>query len=521
MASSDATQRAVLAGLSCGIGLAAPVVMYAATLPFSSVNETVVAGAVPFAVGAVAGVGIYAASLGISEYRAQHAERLFEPDAMGGAAQFGRTHNEFKTASMPAQQYAAPQAAASAGQPNAAQPSSVFSGLTGAFQRRHADDGVPTIARAADAMSEADAWSMIDSMLDDDSPVSCDPARSRDVYQVAIDELTYGGQTGSYNRDDIAAAARAVSGSQAAPAGSTAAFVALVANAAANNAASSNGAYAATSGTGYAASGANNVASGTGYAAPGAAYASAQTITYDTAVPVTPASVADPYADEPLAADDEETIAARRAAESSLWGAPAQQQAAGAVPYNTNIANMPIITDAAATAIDLDDLDEPVISSDMPYAVAAPADAPVSANQSVAVDEPADAAAEQDVPMADYSGHEGMWAAAAAILDEISEPAPVATFVPAPAPAPAAPAYVGRHSAVFPEDTARISREGIERAEAIAAGVMENRRHERVNQILEEEINRVESAAVRRTGRAYLSVIEGGTASLEPLCAEA
>ena len=492
--------------------------MYAATLPFSSVNETVVAGAVPFAVGAVAGVGIYAASLGISEYRAQHAERLFEPDAMGGAAQFGRTHNEFKTASIPAQQYAAPQTASSAS-PAAEQPSSVFSGLTGAFQRRHADDGVPTIARAADAMNEADAWSMIDSMLDDDSPVSCDPARSRDVYQVAIDELTYGGQTGSYNRDDIVAAARAVSGSQAAPAGSTAAFVALVANAAANNVATGNGAYSAASGTGYAASGAGYAASGTGYAAPGAACATAQTVTYDTAVPVAPASVADPYADEPLAVD-EETIAARRAAESSLWGAPAQQQAAGAVPYNTNIANMPIISDAA-TAIDLDDLDEPVISNDMPYAVAAPADAPVSANQSVAVDEPADAADEEDVPMADYTGHEGMWAAAAAILDEISEPVPVATFVPVPAPAPAAPAYVGRHSAVFPEDTARISREGIERAEAIAAGVMENRRHERVNQILEEEINRVESAAVRRTGRAYLSVIEGGTASLEPLCAEA
>ena len=487
MASSDATQRAVLAGLSCGIGLATPVVMYAATLPFSSVNETVVAGAVPFAVGAVAGVGIYAASLGISEYRAQHAERLFEPDAMGGAAQFGRTHNEFKTASIPAQQYAAPQTASSASF-DAEQPSSVFSGLTGAFQRRHADDGVPTIARAADAMSEDDAWSMIDSMLDDDSPVSCDPTRSRDVYQVAIDELTYGGQTGSYNRDDIAAAARAVSGSQAAPAGSTAAFVALVANAA-NNAANK----AATT----------------------------QPVTYDTAVPVNPASMPDPYASEPLAADDEETIAARRAAESSLWGAPAQQQTAGAVPYNTNIANMPIISDSSAVAIDLDDLDEPVISNDMPYAVAAPADVPASASQPVVVDESIDAAAEVDVPMADYSGHEGMWAAAAAILDEIGESAPVTTFVSTPAPAPAAPAYVGRHSAVFPEDTARISREGIERAEAIAAGVMENRRHERVNQILEEEINRVQSAAVRRTGRAYLSVIEGGTASLEPLCAEA
>lgn len=487
MASSDATQRAVLAGLSCGIGLAAPVVMYAATLPFSLVNETVVAGAVPFAVGAVAGVGIYAASLGISEYRAQHAERLFEPDAMGGAAQFGRTHNEFKTASIPAQQYAAPQTASSASF-DAEQPSSVFSGLTGAFQRRHADDGVPTIARAADAMSEDDAWSMIDSMLDDDSPVSCDPTRSRDVYQVAIDELTYGGQTGSYNRDDIAAAARAVSGSQAAPAGSTAAFVALVTNAA-NNAA-------------------NNAAT-------------TQPVTYDTAVPVNPVSMPDPYASEPLVADDEETIAARRAAESSLWGAPAQQQAAGAVPYNTNIANMPIISDSSAVAIDFDDLDEPVISNDMPYTVAAPADAPASASQPVAVDESVDAAAEVDVPMADYSGHEGMWAAAAAILDEIGESAPVTTFVSTPAPAPAAPAYVGRHSAVFPEDTARISREGIERAEAIAAGVMENRRHERVNQILEEEINRVQSAAVRRTGRAYLSVIEGGTASLEPLCAEA
>lgn len=481
MASSDATQRAVLAGLSCGIGLAAPVVMYAATLPFSSVNETVVAGAVPFAVGAVAGVGIYAASLGISEYRAQHAERLFQPDAMGGAANVNQHQNESQTASMPAQQqWAAPQGVATAAPAvpaDAVQPSSVFSGLTGAFQRLHTDDGVPTIARAADAMSEADAWSMIDGMLDDDSPVSCDPARSRDVYQVAIDELTYGGKTGSYNRDDIAAAARAVSGSHTAPAGSTAAFVALVANAAANNA------YSATSAD-------------------------------------VNASADISYVDGDMTAD-EETIAARRAAESSLWGAPAQRQAAEAVPYNVNLANMPIINDASAAAIDLDDLDEPVISNDVPYVVDAPVDAPASASRSIAVDEPVDATPEEDVPMADYSGHEGMWAAAAAILDELIEPAPVGAPVSMPAPQPAASAYVGRHSAVFPEDTARISREGIERAEAIAAGIMENRRHERVNQILEEEIDRLQSAAVRRTGRAYLSVIEGGTASFEPLRAEA
>ena len=481
MASSDATQRAVLAGLSCGIGLAAPVVMYAATLPFSSVNETVVAGAVPFAVGAVAGVGIYAASLGISEYRAQHAERLFEPDAMGGAAQFGRTHNEFKTASIPAQPYAAPQTAAPAAQPNAEQPSSVFSGLTGAFQRRHADDGVPTISRAANAMDEAEAWAMIDSMLDDDSPVSCDPERSRDVYQVAIDELTNGGKTGSYNRDDIAAAARAVSGSHAAPAGSTAAFVALVANAA------------------------NNAAHNAAPAGASAATATAASAGQQSAAQ--PAPVADPYADEPLAVD-EETIAARRAAESSLWGASAQKQAAEAAPYNANLASMPIISDAKG--VDLVDLDEPAAVT-----------ASIDAQDRVDTGNLPDASLEEDIPMVDYSGHEDMWAAAVAIMAEVVDPAPVMASTAVSAPVPAAPAYVGRHSAVLPEDTARISREGIERAEAIAAGVMENRRHERVNQILEEEINRLESAAVKRTGRAYLSVIEGGTASFTPLRAEA
>ena len=479
MASSDATQRAVLAGLSCGIGLAAPVVMYAATLPFSSVNETVVAGAVPFAVGAVAGVGIYAASLGISEYRAERDGRLFQPDAMGGAANFNQHHSEFKTASIPAQQQGAPQPAASAGQANAAQPSSAFlSGLTGAFQRRHADDGVPTISRAANAMDEAEAWAMIDSMLDDDSPVSCDPERSRDVYQVAIDELTNGGKTGSYNRDDIAAAARAVSGSHAAPAGSTAAFVALVANAAnsaAHNAASS-----------------------------GASATAASTSQQSTAQS-TPA--ADLYADEPLTVD-EETIAARRAAESSLWGASAQKQAAEAAPYNANLASMPIISDT--TGVDLADLDEPAAIT-----------ASIDAQDRVDTGNLPDASLEEDIPMADYSGHEDMWAAAVAIMAEVVDPAPVMASTAVSVPVPAAPAYVGRHSAVLPEDTARISREGIERAEAIAAGVMENRRHERVNQILEEEINRLESAAVKRTGRAYLSVIEGGTASFTPLRAEA
>lgn len=109
------------------------------------------------------------------------------------------------------------------------------------------------------------------------------------------------------------------------PAGSTAAFVALVANAAANNA------YNATSGD---------------------ANASAIIRTLMKPLPRTrrPLPPAVP-------------------AESSLWGAPAQQQAAEAAPYNANLASMPIISGAAD--IDLDDLDEPA-------AITASIDAPRS-----------------------------------------------------------------------------------------------------------------------------------------------
>ena len=183
-------------------------------------------------------------------------------------------------------------------------------------------------------------------------------------------------------------------------------------------------------------------------------------------------------------------------------------QAAEAVPYNAKLASMPIISDAKG--VDLADLDEPAAIT-----------ASIDAQNRVDTDSLPDASLEEDIPMADYSGHEDMWAAAMAIMAEVAEPAPAPMPTPAASPVSVAPVYVGRHSSVFPEDTARISREGIERAEAIAAGVMENRRHERVNQILEEEIERLQSSTAKRTGRAYLSVIEGGTASFTPLRAEA
>ncbi|MFR7669679.1 MAG: hypothetical protein ACLU0O_01935 [Collinsella sp.] len=122
------------------------------------------------------------------------------------------------------------------------------------------------------------------------------------------------------------------------------------------------------------------------------------------------------YVDEAITAD-EEAVAARRAAESSLWGAPAQQQAAEAAPYNANLASMPIISGAAD--IDLDDLDEPAAIT-----------ASIDAQDRIDIGDLPDASLEVDVPMADYSGHEDMWAAATAILDEIDEPAPVAVPTP-------------------------------------------------------------------------------------------
>lgn len=612
MASSQTTHRAVLAGLSCGIGMAAPVVLYTATLPFSHVNETVAAGAIPFAAGAVAGVGIMCASLAISE-RGEDLEDAAKADFPGEA--YGSPESsEFHTAEFPAQRceagsrsvhaeapinpFAAAVAASAVSMPpsvsgaapdvpfgaaapctdssasargistNAAQrvadaskgaaasssavnaashaftsdaprsaaasspsiTSSFIAGLTGAIKRRRSLDDVPQITRAVGAPSEEEAWAMIDSMLDEDSPVSCDPARSRDVYQVAIDEMRGGSsQTGRVNREDIEAAARAVAGSRTAPAGTTATFVALVANAAAQEA---------------------TLAAG--------------------AVEVEPESVV------PVV-DDEEILAAKQAAVDALWGAPAAPVGPGvqSLPYNDALASLPVLGaqdekashgSAAADTVDgtprsrnliaesgngFPDSSEPAsVTSVATDASSADAAATVSSNvlddavsglptermasavsgvtnrvdagSRIDTGDLPDASLEEDVPMADYSGHEDMWAAALSILDEMDAGSSAAqAHVSSVAAAADEPAYVGRHSRVLPEDTARLSRRCIERAGAIAEGVLADRRHAHVNQILEEEIDRLDSTAVKRCRHDYLSVIEGGTASFKPLKAEA
>ena len=61
MAASGSTSRAVYAGLSCGFVFAVPVAAYVATMPFPDANSSVTSLALPFTMGALAGVGILSA----------------------------------------------------------------------------------------------------------------------------------------------------------------------------------------------------------------------------------------------------------------------------------------------------------------------------------------------------------------------------------------------------------------------------------------------------------------------------
>ncbi|MFR7797335.1 MAG: hypothetical protein ACLU37_03655 [Collinsella sp.] len=114
--------------------------------------------------------------------------------------------------------------------------------------------------------------------------------------------------------------------------------------------------------------------------------------------------------------------------------------------------------------------------------------------------------------MADYSGHEDMWAAATRFWMRLTSPLLLQSPLPS-LPSACCSRLCRPSQRCVPRGyrpyLAREHRAG----RGYAAGIMENRRHERVNQILEEEIERLQSSTAKRTGRAYLSVIEGGTAS--------
>ncbi len=56
---------------------------------------------------------------------------------------------------------------------------------------------------------------------------------------------------------------------------------------------------------------------------------------------------------------------------------------------------------------------------------------------------------------------------------------------------------------------------GVDRMAALAEGGNETKMHTRVNAMIEDEFDKVESKSVHAVAREYLKVIEGGTASLD------
>ncbi len=346
MASNRHEHRALVAGLSVGAGLAIPAAVFAATIPFDDAHAMATTAALPFAAGSLVGVGIHALNAHIVN---SHAEDLDQAHERAQARAQARSESAY-------------------------------------VARR---EGVPVISRAWDAMSEEEAWADIDSMLDANANVSCDPVNSKDIYQIALEEMARDAQE----------------------------------------------------------------------AADAQQQAQAQTA-QATESPVRSA-----------APDTTDMFVALAGA------APVSQQS----PADTS------------TFIMFDDLDEPE-------------------------DEPT--VAETEVPMIDYSGHEDMWAAALAILDEEPVAAPVAVAAPSPVAAPVT-------TAADPDATVMVSAldstfaVAPERMQAMADGGRSTEAHAHVNELLEEEFESVPSQSVRSQSREYLRVIQGGTISMPRYSAEA
>ena len=109
--------------------------------------------------------------------------------------------------------------------------------------------------------------------------------------------------------------------------------------------------------------------------------------------------------------------------------------------------------------------------------------------------------------MVDYSGHEDMWAAASAILSEDAEET---RAIPVGEAAPFQTAQGAETTAPVPQ----------ERCKAIAEGARSTGLHTHVNEILEEEFDKVSSQSVRTRSHEYLRVIQGGTMTMPRLVAQ-
>ena len=455
MASKQHGHRAIAVGISGGIGLAVPLLAHVATQSSPEAQATVASLSIPFALGSFAGVGAYVLSSSLFDMMdRREAERAAESASATATAQADApvsAQGTFEQESGDAAPFAAGECA------SAAVTTSFEADIERFFGRHGKPDDVPVIARAADAMSEAQAWEEIDSMLSDSLPVSCDPLQSKDIYQIALEELARSGATGVVGR---ASAAR-----HAAPA---------------------------------AAAGASADAAVATDAAAGDASVPADATATFMAIAASREGVT-----ESLSKDRLDEIASREAAMGSLDIMVAEEDMPAVAPVAQPAQPVTVAPQAGAAVqatslIDLD-LDEPSGFVFQPAQAGPVAVASSAADAADVAAEPVASAASSsadnetqtvEVPMVDYSGHEEMWAEALAILEE-------------PA-APAAP--MGAHFAP--------------RVAAVNEGRRATAVHSHVNQLLDQELNHIESQSMRHTSREFLRVIQGGTAAMPRLQAE-
>lgn len=386
MASKQHGHRAIAVGISGGIGLAVPLLAHVATQSSPEAQATVASLSIPFALGSFAGVGAYVLSSSLFDMMdRREAERAAESASATATAQAdapASAQGAFAQESGDAAPFAAGECA------SAAVTTSFEADIERFFGRHGKPDDVPVIARAADAMSEAQAWEEIDSMLSDSSPVSCDPLQSKDIYQIALEELARSGATGVVGR---ASAAR-----HAAPAAAAGASA--------------------------------DAAVATDAAAAGDASVPADATATFMAIAASREGVT-----ESLSKDRLDEIASREAAMGSLDIMVAEEDMPAVAPVAQPVTVAPQAGAAvqATSLIDLD-LDEPsgfVFQPAQAGSVAVAADAADAAD--VAAEPVASAVSSStdnesqtvEVPMVDYSGHEEMWAEALAILEEPAAPA--------------------------------------------------------------------------------------------------
>lgn len=491
MAASVTTSRAIYAGLSCGVAFAVPVCAYAVTLPFPAANGIVATCALPFTVGALAGVGLVTAMGAVADARAN----AHDEDAAVG-------------------EHEASHAAGAHGadeQRRSAHAGSRF------FGKRGMPRDVPVIARASGAPSEEDAWAEIDALFSEDSPISCDAAHSKDIYEIAFEELRRNAAPAPQAAAPAAASAAPhhaahagyASTSWQAPAGASAAMTGAPVAAPARPATASptaSQAWQAAPAASAATSTAMFMALAQQRAAAHAASAPANTNAFMPQAGATRTSAQATPTSTSYAAPAARAQATAGMAASSYAGAPARPMAQPA-----DAADAPFDRDADARAA-LASLDRfgserlarPVTGSMPAQAAAAPAAQatsvawatnPAARPAAAAAPVAPSAPAAQPAASADaFADRRSVWAAALDILAEPEEPVH---------PAPATTAATAR------------------RASAIAEGKRANRMHEHVNELIEQELGQVASPAVQHSSREYLRVIQGGTASMPALQAEA